>query len=226
MDKFVSFDFQVELLIRLLIAAFCGALVGYERKRRQKEAGIRTHIMVAMGAALFAMVSKYGFLDVVFLDSVQVDASRVASNIVTGVCFLGAGMIFIRNRSISGLTTAAGIWAVSGIGLSFGTGLYAVGGSATFIILFIQFLLHRPLQWVEGPSVREINCVIINEGNNVEDFIAYLKSIDKAMYISQIEKYDNGTIMCTFHLRVKKKCLIFDTYELLKVYPYIKSIRL
>ena len=98
---------ELEFFFRILIAGICGGLIGYERNNRLKEAGIRTHLIVALAAALIMVVSKYGFSDVTTLKGVALDPSRIAAQIVTGVGFLGAGMIFVRNQTISGLTTAA-----------------------------------------------------------------------------------------------------------------------
>ena len=138
---------QVEYITRILLAGICGMIVGMERKNRSKEAGVRTHFVVACGAALMMVISKYAFFDLV-TDSafhaadVRLDPSRVASTIASGIGFLGAGMIFVHKNTITGLTTAAGIWATSGIGMAIGSGLYIIGISATFIILIAQILLH------------------------------------------------------------------------------------
>ncbi|MFQ9490102.1 MAG: MgtC/SapB family protein [Bilophila wadsworthia] len=112
---------ELEFFFRILIAGICGGLIGYERNNRLKEAGIRTHLIVALAAALIMVVSKYGFSDVTTLKGVALDPSRIAAQIVTGVGFLGAGMIFVRNQTISGLTTA-GVWATAGIGMTIGAG--------------------------------------------------------------------------------------------------------
>lgn len=89
---------QGEYLLRILIGAICGAAIGYERKSRMKEAGVRTHLIVALGSTMMMLVSKYGFFDVVTMQGISLDASRIAANIITGVSFLGAGVIFVRNR--------------------------------------------------------------------------------------------------------------------------------
>ena len=127
---------EFEFLGRLFLAGLCGAFIGYERANRRKEAGIRTHLVVSMGSALFMIVSKYGFADMLSLQGVALDPSRIAAQIVTGVGFLGAGMIFVRGQNISGLTTAAGIWATAGIGLAAGAHMYIVAGAATALTLF------------------------------------------------------------------------------------------
>lgn len=130
---------QYELLIRLVIACVLGITIGFERKSRNKIAGVRTHAIVAFGAALIMIVSKYGFGDVP-----DYDASRIASQIVSGIGFLGAGIIFVKyNASVSGLTTAAGIWATSGVGMSIGAGQYFIAISSSILMLVLQELLHR-----------------------------------------------------------------------------------
>ena len=97
-------------IFRLACAWLCGVFIGFERKNRSKKAGIKTHALVALGSALFMLISKYGFNDLIGVFS-SADGSRVASNIVSGIGFLGAGMILVNKRKITGLTTAAGIWA-------------------------------------------------------------------------------------------------------------------
>lgn len=129
--------YQTSLFIRIIVAGFLGYLIGYERKSRYKGAGMRTHAIVAMGAALMMVVSKYGFRDIP-----DYDPSRVAAQIVSGIGFLGAGVIFIKNNSVSGLTTAAGIWATAGVGMAIGAGAYYVGCGAGFLLVMTQIILH------------------------------------------------------------------------------------
>ena len=118
---------ELEYLASVLLAVGLGFAIGYERKLRYKEAGIRTHTIVCAGSALIMVVSKYGFGD-----SVDADASRVAAQIVSGIGFLGAGIIVYRKHEIHGLTTAAGVWATSGVGMAAGAGMYLfAAGAAT-----------------------------------------------------------------------------------------------
>ena len=116
---------ELEYMLRIAIAALCGGIIGFERSRMRKEAGLRTHIIVAVGAALLMVVSKYGFTDILDTPGIRVDGSRVAANVITGISFLGAGVIFVRDVSIKGLTTAAGLWSMAGVGLAIGAGMYA-----------------------------------------------------------------------------------------------------
>ena len=121
----------LELLLRILVSAVCGACIGVERSRRLKEAGMRTHVIVCCTAALMMVVSKYGFADLTsasgaaFHGTRGADPARIAAQVVSGVSFLGAGAIFKSGNSIRGLTTAAGIWATAGVGLTIGSGMYA-----------------------------------------------------------------------------------------------------
>lgn len=128
---------ELDFIIRILLACVCGFSVGYERTKHNKSAGMRTHMIVAVGACIFTLVSKYGFLDALG-ESMRVDVSRVSCNIVTGVGFLGAGTIFLKDDQIRGLTTAAGIWCMAAIGMAFGSGVIVIGIIATLVVLVIQ----------------------------------------------------------------------------------------
>lgn len=127
----------LEYLLRVLLAIGLGFAIGLERKMRFKEAGIRTHVVVSAGACLFMLVSKYGFGD-----STQFDASRIASTVVTGIGFIGAGMIIYRKQAVHGLTTAAGVWFTAGVGCAAGAGMYIVSAGATVLIIIVQCILH------------------------------------------------------------------------------------
>lgn len=134
-DPFVILDF----VIRVVVATVCGALLGVERTKRFKEAGIRTHCVVAAASAVFMLLSKYAFADL----GVDTDASRIASQVVSGISFLGAGAIFRNGNIVRGLTTAAGIWATAAIGMAVGSGMYFLGIFLTVLILIVQLLMHK-----------------------------------------------------------------------------------
>ena len=159
-------------LVRVIVAAICGAAIGFERSRRQKEAGIRTHVIVALGSALVMIVSKYGFFDMTSIDAVngvlKLDPSRVASNIITGIGFIGAGVIFVRGTSVKGLTTAAGIFATAAVGMAIGAGLYVIGVSTALVLFLFQLLLHDFFNNIENKGLSEITIVLRN-GTNVID---------------------------------------------------------
>lgn len=146
---------QLEYFIRILVAGICGASIGFERRKRFKDAGIRTHLILSIGCAVIMIVSKYAFLDSKEL-GLNVDAARVASNIITGVGFLGAGVIFIKSGSVRGLTTAAGIWTTAAIGMSIGAGFYVLGIFTTALLLVLQIVLYRFVPAFEAIEVCEL----------------------------------------------------------------------
>lgn len=129
------FTTELIYLLQVLLAFALGFVVGFERKMRYKEAGIRTHSIVSGGAALMVLIGKYGFEG-------GGDASRIAAQIVTGIGFLGAGVIMFRRDSLRGVTTAAGIWATAGVGMAAGAGLYVLAVGTAVLIVFTQWLLH------------------------------------------------------------------------------------
>ncbi len=126
-----------DLLLRVALAGLLGGLIGLERQLRAKDAGLRTHVLVGIGSALFMIVSKYGFEDILQENHVALDPSRVAAQVVSGVSFLGAGTIIIQKQIVKGLTTAAGMWVTSAIGLVIGSGMYAIGIYGAFMTLFV-----------------------------------------------------------------------------------------
>ena len=124
-----------EFILRLLLAGIMGAVIGLDREYRAKEAGYRTHFLVSLGSALIMIVSQHGFGEILDTPNVNLDPSRIASQVVTGIGFIGAGTIILHKQIVRGLTTAAGIWATSGIGLAIGAGMYTLGISATILTL-------------------------------------------------------------------------------------------
>lgn len=132
-----------ESILRLALSALFGAFIGLERELRMKGAGIRTHLIVSFAACMMMLVSKYGFFDVLGSADVRLDPSRVAAGLVTAIGFLGAGTIYARGRSVSGLTTAAGLWATVGIGMAMGAGMYAIGTFGAVFIVAAQAVLYR-----------------------------------------------------------------------------------
>ena len=138
-----------EILLRLALAALFGAAIGIERELREREAGLRTHILVSVGSALFTLVSAYGFRD--FLvhggSTVRADPTRIAAQIVTGIGFLGAGAIIRQGLAVRGLTTAATLWGVAAIRLAAGAGYYTAASMATVIVILalwpLRLFAHR-----------------------------------------------------------------------------------
>jgi putative Mg2+ transporter-C (MgtC) family protein len=131
------------ILLRLSVALLLGALVGFERELKEHEAGMRTLALVSLGCALFTTVSAYGFLEILAIPRTMIDPTRIASYIVAGIGFLGAGTIFLsrQNEKVKGLTTAATIWVMAAVGIACGIGMIPTALVTTGMMLFILFLL-------------------------------------------------------------------------------------
>ena len=124
------------MILRLFVAGLLGGLIGMEREIRAKEAGVRTHFIVALGSALFMIISQYGF------GQQYHDASRVAAQVVSGIGFIGAGVIIFQKNVVRGVTTAAGLWVAAAIGLAAGGGMYAVSVAATLLTILCLEMMH------------------------------------------------------------------------------------
>lgn len=144
-----------EIAVRLIVAAVLGAGVGFEREWKDQAAGLRTHALVGLGAALFMIVSAFGFSDVLGTPHVELDPSRIAAQVVTGIGFLASGAIIFQHDMIRGLTTAGSIWVVAAIGLAVGAGLFLGALAATglcLVILALLRILERRLNLKHSPS--------------------------------------------------------------------------
>ncbi|MDO5039791.1 MgtC/SapB family protein [Clostridium sp.] len=133
----------LKIFLRLILAGLLAGAIGFEREMNSKEAGVRTHFLVGIGSALFMIVSKYGFYDLLSHQSIGLDPSRIAAQVVSGIGFLGAGTIFLEKKIVKGLTTAAGIWATAAIGLAVGAGMYFIGIFSSVIVLIVLQLLKK-----------------------------------------------------------------------------------
>ena len=184
---------QVEYLVRIFVAACLGFLIGSESKNRNKSAGIRTHVIVALGAALIMVVSKYGFMDVE-----KADAARVAAQVVSGIGFLGAGVIFVRNNLVNGLTTAAGIWATAGVGLALGSGMYVVGISSALLVLFVQFVMHRIAYFADVASGGLIRMTLVKREGIVQSMEDYLQREKLSVISVKINKTKKDEVKLEF----------------------------
>lgn len=136
-----------EFVLRLFVAAMLGGVIGLEREYRAKEAGFRTHFLVALGSGLFMILSQFGFDNVLSnYEQVSLDPSRIASQVVTGIGFIGAGTIIFQKHVVRGLTTAAGLWVTSAIGMTAGAGMYVLSIATTVLVLLCLEALYFILQ--------------------------------------------------------------------------------
>lgn len=141
---------DLEIIIRLILAMLCGMIIGTERILAHKTAGMRTYALVSLGAALFVVISEYMLMT--FSSSVGIDPLRMASQVVVGIGFLGAGIIFMKDNQVTGITTASSIWVVAGIGIACGFGLFTLAIFATVITLFIFVVL-----WIVEQRLKKIS---------------------------------------------------------------------
>ncbi len=192
-------------IIRMLLACVCGGFIGLERSRRQKDAGIRTHMIVALGAAMIIIVSKYGFFDILQYEGLRADASRIASNVVTGVGFLGAGVIFVKDISIKGLTTAAGIWTTAGVGLAIGAGMYPLGIAASVIMVVSQLILHRYFSKLEN-TANEFVVYVTDTKDSVKNLKA--KLAEKNIHVEKCNITREKDSILRLDITVKKSRMI------------------
>lgn len=195
-------NMNFELLLRVLIAGICGVTIGFERKNRMKEAGVRTHFVVSVGAALMMIISKYGFQDQIGWSNLSVDPSRVAAGVVSGVGFLGAGMIFMQKNTVRGLTTAAGIWATAGIGMAIGAGMYLIGIGVMIIIVIGQIVLHGRFSWLASPKTEKLLVVADNDEGIIHEFMGRLS--ERRITVNGFEAERKGDEV-VLHLTVQFK---------------------
>jgi putative Mg2+ transporter-C (MgtC) family protein len=202
---------NAEMLLRLGLAAALGSVIGIERERLQWTAGLRTHMLVCVGATLFMIVSAFGFGDALGSVHVVLDPSRVAAQVVSGIGFLGAGAILFRRDKIRGLTTAASLWTVAAIGLAVGGGLYvpAVGGTA---IIFSILAGLKPLEqrfWTSRGGT-EIALVVDREAASLAVLEAELTTSGiaiRTVSISPAEGDDEDEIVVGVHREAQDRML-------------------
>lgn len=185
---------QLYYMLRIIVASLCGIFIGLERKNRSKEAGVRTHCVVACASALMMIISKYGFADTVIGEAGVrgADGARIAAQVVSGIGFLGAGMIFVHKSTVTGLTTAAGIWATSGVGLAIGAGMYVMGIFTTVVIILVQILLHKNFKWLRTSKLKTLSVRDVDMIGFQEHITQVLNKIGVIIYDTYIEKSEVG----------------------------------
>ena len=186
---------EAELMIRVGLACILGWLIGNERKNRNKSAGTRTHAIVALGSALAMVVSKYGFMDMP-----DHDAARVAAQVVSGVGFLGAGIIFVRNNLVNGLTTAAGLWATASVGLAMGSGLYVIGIASALVLIVMQEITHKIAYFAKVASAGMISMTLVQETDAIKNMRNFLEDFKIDVVSVKINKNKKEEIKLEFEV--------------------------
>ena len=203
---------QVFWAFDLILAAILGFLIGLERKRRDKEAGIKTHTIVAFGSALMMLISRYAFGD-------GADTARVAAQIVAGIGFLGSGIIVYKKNIVSGLTTAAGVWTTAGIGMACGGGLYIIAIISTGVLILIHLLLHKKI--FKNKRTFAIRIVFMQCGMSREK-VKELFNIDRYDKLVVERKDDNLIYQAT--LKTDKEYSSLQIDEIMENNPFIQLI--
>lgn len=201
-------------IFQILLALVLGFAIGFERKMRYKEAGIRTHTIVCVGACLYMIVSKYAFT--------SGDPGRVAAQIVSGIGFIGAGMIFNHKQVVHGLTTAAGIWATAAIGMAVGAGMWEISIISSVVIIFVQFIMHLPLKIFHSRYHLKLNIVYKCKGTSEKDVIRELFGVKR--FTSVNAKKENGEIYYRVLISTDKEISADDIYRILSQNEFILSI--
>lgn len=208
--------FELAKLLDILLAAVLGFAIGLERKMRYKEAGIRTHTIVCIGSALLMVVSKYAFDD-----TAKADTARVAAQIVSGIGFLGAGIIMFRGQKMHGLTTAAGVWATAGVGMACGGELWILAAGATVLLIGMQFLMHCKVRLFQKKNFYSVRIRFKNE----EDAAATIKRAFGAERFAHLHiAREQDGIYYSAKLDTDKELSSAQLDEIMAQCPFINSI--
>lgn len=203
----------LECILRVFFAIVLGFAIGVERQIRLKVAGIRIHVVVAAGAALFTIVSLYAFKD---------DTSRVAAQVVTGIGFIGAGTIMHRQNAVHGLTSAAGVWLTAAIGMTAGAGMYIVALCVAALTILVQLFLHLPLRLF---SQKHQNQIIISFKSPTDDCPQTIKDIFGITRFTEFktERVD-GELIYNAEIHTKKQVDVAFVSKIIKEHDFIISI--
>ena len=229
----LSLGQNLDFCLRILIALLCGGAIGIERSRHFKEAGLRTHVIVCVGAALIMVISKYGFVDLAgaggehFPGTRGADPARIAAQVVSGISFLGAGVIFKREGLVRGLTTAAGIWITAGIGLAIGAGMIFLALVVTAVICVLQILIYRFFSDSDGAVTFVSNQLHFTVRNGYDFHQALTEQIDRWHGVVQESAYtrnqEEGTTDYDLIVQRRKEITYAEMKEFITAHEEIIS---
>ena len=192
-----------KLFLRVFLALIAGFILGLESRSRAKDAGVKTHTFICITSCVLMIISKYGFYELAKFEGIQYDASRVASTIISGLCFVGAGMVFYKRDTIKGLTTSVGMCLTIAIGMCFGSGLLITGAFVTFVTLLLQLFMHLKISIFKNKKLVIVKAQFITDNEYIETFkqifnVKHFKSFkiirqeDKC--VAEIEFYYRNTL--------------------------------
>ncbi|MBE7083699.1 MAG: MgtC/SapB family protein [Clostridiales bacterium] len=203
-------------ILQLLLALALGFAIGFERKMRYKEAGIRTHTIVCVGACLYMIISKF------ITKGSSADPGRIAAQIVSGIGFIGAGMIFNHKQVVHGLTTAAGIWATAAIGMAVGAQMWIISIVASAVIILIQFIMHLPFKIFHSRYHLKLNILFKCIDGSEKEKVKALFGVNRFTRINA--KKENGIVYYSTLISTDKEFTADDIYSALNNNDFIISI--
>ncbi|HPB80712.1 MAG TPA: MgtC/SapB family protein [Spirochaetota bacterium] len=215
------------IFLRLLCAVVAGFAVGFEREKRYQPAGLRTHMVLALGAAVIMVMSIA--LPIQYLDTFpNSDPGRLSAQVISGIGFLGAGAIFRYGFNVRGLTTAASIWTTSGIGLAFGAGLYMIGALGTgFLIVILRLFGFVEEKMMERKNMRVLTIVFHPNGLDVKMILNAIRDFDLSVRETQITEYiESNTVELRITCRVDEDMSIRKLFTAIKALGNIKTLRI
>lgn len=209
---------QLHITIRLVLALLLGGLIGFEREVSSHAAGLRTHILVCVGSALVMLLSMYGFSAFVNEVNVRIDPSRLAAQVISGIGFLGAGTIMFNGRSITGLTTAASLWVVAGIGLAIGAGFYYPAVLVCFMVLISLWILNKvEHKYFNGKKIRVLKIQAMDQPGTLGLITTLLGKQKVDIRTITMEEPENNNrpnyVQITFHVTIPKPSIIAVVLE-------------
>ena len=215
----------LDIGLRIILSAVCGAIIGLERERRYKNAGLRTHVIVAISAAILMIVSKYGFIDIASIPDARLssDGGRIAAGVIQSIGFLGAGVIFVRKESIIGLTTAAGLWATVGIGMCFGCGMYILGISATLILVLVNILLRIHHQRIAFQTIVTISSHVTKHGMTLAQFSQELEKAGAKLRDFTFSRNESDEVFVKANVVLSDKLSVMEHVEILTNLPFVDT---
>ncbi|GGH87150.1 putative Mg2+ transporter-C (MgtC) family protein [Pullulanibacillus pueri] len=223
-------DYWQVMTIRLLLAAiFCG-LIGLEREVKGHPAGFRTHLLVGIGSCLMMLLSNYGFEDFMAAhENARMDPARLPAYVVSGIGFLGAGTILVHGIKVKGLTTAASIWVVAGIGLVVGNGMYYAAILATVVvILSLLFLNKLEGVFINKPNVRQLNIVIENKSISIKKVVELVErqrmSVEKVSVEDYRNNRDRDYMKVVLMVKTPKEGVSPDMFDQLNEHDHIYKV--
>ena len=213
-------------IVRLLLATLLGSIIGVEREYHAKEAGVRTHLLVALGSCLFMILSVYGFDFMLDRDHVSFDPSRIASQVVTGIGFIGAGTIILQKQMVRGLTTAAGLWVTAAIGLACGNGMYLIAVVTTAIVLISLGLINVYLPYI---SQKERRITFLAEDYAVMAEILNQLRQEKITVLNyemhKSAEENDGKMLVTLEIRMKRYDNVKGITSILKNFEKVELVQ-